>query len=310
MRRNTKSKNLTALWFILLSITWGSSFLFIKLGLEEISPAYLVLLRLCFGAITLIAILFITRRRLPRELKLYLHLAVVGVFLCVLPLLLFAWAGQFIPSGLSAIFNATTPLMTLIIGLVIIPNEKLSTSRLVGIFIGGIGILTVLGPWQFFDSANPIQGTGLAQIACLLGTASYGIAFTWMRRFVSGKFQYDSPTLAAVQVGIAALLMVAFMPFIDINGIAFSPLVIVSVLILGIFGSGIAYIWNTRIVNSWGAAPAATVTYLSPLIGVILGVVVLNEDVSWNQPVGGVITVLGILITQKVLKWPSSNTSS
>lgn len=248
------------------------------------------------------AILFITRRRLPRELNLYIHLAVVGVFLCVLPLLLFAWAGQFIPSGLSAIYNATTPLMTLLIGLAIIPNEKLNSSRLIGIFIGGIGILTVLGPWQFFDSVNPLQGTGLAQAACLLGTACYGIAFTWMRRFVSGKFQYDSPTLAAVQVGIAALLMLLFTPMIDLNGIEFSPLVIGAVLILGIFGSGIAYIWNTRIVNSWGAAPASTVTYLSPLIGVILGVLVLNEKVSWNQPVGGVVTVVGILITQKALR--------
>lgn len=297
--RRAARRSLTPLWFIALALTWGSSFLFIKIALGGgLAPAAIVLFRLVLGAVTLNAILLVTRRRWPREWKLIGHLAVVAFLLCVLPLLLFAWAGQFIPSGLSSIYNATTPLMTMVIALAIIPNEKLSRFRGFGILIGAAGILVVLSPWTLIDSAGALAGSGWAQAACLLGTASYGLAFGYMRRFVTGH-GYDAPTIAAVQVTLAAVMMLIPAPFI-LGGAAFdwSPSTLIAILILGILGSGIAYIWNTTIVQAWGATPASTVTYLSPLVGVILGILILGETLSWNQPVGGVITIAGILISQ------------
>ena len=292
---------LTPLWFVLLSFTWGSSFLFIKLALDGVSPGTIVLFRLILGALTLNLIVLLTRRRLPREWKLIGHLAVVAFLLCVLPLLLFAWAGQYIPSGLSAIYNATTPLMTLVISLAVIPNERLTPFRTFGVLLGAVGILIVLGPWQLFEDASALHGTGWAQLACLLGTASYGLAFAWMRRFVTGKHNYDAPTIAATQVGLAALMMLVPAPFLLAQPLHLDTTIVVSLLILGILGSGLAYIWNTAIVNAWGATPASTVTYLSPLVGVVLGILILAETITWNQPVGGVITILGILISQQVI---------
>lgn len=175
-------RSLTPLWFVALALTWGSSFLFIKITLDGgVPPAAIVLFRLVLGAVTLNSILLVTRRRWPRDLKLIGHLAMVAFLLCVLPLLLFAWAGQFIPSGLSSIYNATTPLMTMVIALAIIPNEKLSRLRGLGILIGAIGILVVLGPWTLISTAGSLAGTGWAQAACLLGTASYGLAFGYMK---------------------------------------------------------------------------------------------------------------------------------
>lgn len=292
-------RSLISLWFIALALTWGSSFLFIKIALDGgVAPAEIVLLRLVLGAVTLNAILLATRHRWPREGKLIGHLAVVAFLLCVLPLLLFAWAGQFIPSGLSSIYNATTPLMTMAIALVIIPNEKLSRLRGFGILVGALGILAVLSPWSITDSAGSLAETGWAQTACLLGTASYGLAFGYMRRFVSGH-GYEASTIAAVQVTLAAVMMLIPAPFIlGGSSIAWSPSILIAILVLGIFGSGIAYIWNTTIVQAWGATPASTVTYLSPLVGVVLGILILGESLSWNQPVGGAVTIVGILISQ------------
>lgn len=298
----TSRRPLTALWFVALALTWGSSFLFIKIALDGgVSPAAIVLFRLVLGAVTLNAILLVTQRRWPREWRLIGHLAVVAFLLCVLPLLLFAWAGQFIPSGLSSIYNATTPLMTMVIALAIIPNEKLSRLRGLGILIGAVGILVVLSPWSLIDSAGSLAGTGWAQAACLLGTASYGLAFGYMRRFVT-VHGYDAPTIAAVQVTLAAVMMLIPAPFILAStSFAWSPSILTAILILGIFGSGIAYIWNTAIVQTWGATPASTVTYLTPLVGVILGILVLSETLSWHQPVGAVVTIVGILVGQGVI---------
>ncbi|MFT4213167.1 MAG: DMT family transporter [Microbacterium sp.] len=302
---------LTPLWFVLLSFTWGSSFLFIKLALDGVSPGTIVLFRLILGGLTLNLIVLLTRRRLPREWRLIGHLAIVAFLLCVLPLLLFAWAGQYIPSGLSAIYNATTPLMTLVISLAVIPNERLTAFRTFGVLLGAAGILIVLGPWQLFEDTSDLHGTGWAQLACLLGTASYGLAFAWMRRFVTGSHDYDAPTIAATQVGLAALMMLLPAPFLLTQPLHLDATIIVSLLILGILGSGLAYIWNTAIVTAWGATPASTVTYLSPLVGVALGILILGETITWNQPVGGVITILGILISQQAiapgLRWRASS---
>lgn len=295
----TSRRSLTPLWFVALALTWGSSFLFIKIALDGgVNPAAIVLFRLVLGAATLNLILLITRLRWPREWKLIGHLAVVAFLLCVLPLLLFAWAGQFIPSGLSSIYNATTPLMTMVIALAIIPHEKLSRLRGLGILIGAVGILVVLSPWSLIGSAGPLAGTGWAQAACLLGTASYGLAFGYMRRFVTGH-GYDAPTIAAVQVTLAAAMMLIPAPLILAStSFTWSPSILIAILILGIFGSGIAYIWNTAIVQAWGATPASTVTYLTPLVGVVLGILLLGETLSWHQPVGAAVTIVGILIGQ------------
>lgn len=110
---------------------------------------------------------------------------------------------------------------------------------------------------------------------------------------------YDAPTIAAVQVALAAVMMLIPVPLIfATTSFTWSPSTLIAILILGVFGSGIAYIWNTTIVQAWGATPASTVTYLSPLVGVVLGILVLGETLSWNQPVGGAITIIGILISQ------------
>lgn len=297
---STSRKSWTPLWFVALALTWGSSFLFIKISLDDLAPAQIVLFRLVLGAITLNAILLVTKRHWPREWKLIGHLAVVGFLLCVLPLLLFAWAGEFIPSGLSSIYNATTPLMTMVIALGVIPNEKLSTIRGLGILLGAVGILIVLGPWNLTDSASVLVGTGWAQAACLVGTASYGLAFAYMRRFVV-RHGYDAPTIAAVQVTLAAVMMVIPAPLILATPMHWHGSTVAAICVLGILGSGIAYIWNTTIVNDWGATPASTVTYLSPLVGVVLGLIVLDETLTWNQPVGAVITIIGILVSQGII---------
>ncbi|MFD4671292.1 DMT family transporter [Lentzea sp. NPDC058450] len=279
--------------FALLALAWGASFLFIKIGLEGLSPAQVVLGRLVTGAAALAVIAAVTRQRLPREPVVWAHLTAVAVLLCVVPFLLFAWAEQHVDSGLASIYNATTPLMTMLVALVALPGERLTRSGLAGLAVGFAGVLVVLAPWQ-----GSAEGTLAAQAACLAATSCYGLAFVYLRRFVS---PLGLPTVAVttVQVGVGAVLMLAAAPFVAISPVQLSWRVVLSVTVLGVVGTGLAYVWNTNVVAGWGATTAATVTYLTPVVGVALGIVVLGERLSWHEPVGALVVLLGMALVQR-----------
>jgi drug/metabolite transporter (DMT)-like permease len=278
--------------FVVLALVWGASFLFIAIGVEGLSPAQVVLGRLCAGAAALAAVCLMTRQKLPSEAIVWAHLAVVAVLLCVVPFLLFSWAEQSIASGLASIYNATTPLMTTLVALVALPQERPTRTRLLGLIAGFAGVLLVLGPWRLAGG-----GSLAAQGACLLATACYGLGFVYLRRFVSPR-GLSSLSVATVQVGLGAVIMLVLAPWIATAPVHLTPRVVLSILVLGVAGTGLAYVWNTNLVAAWGAANASTVTYLTPVVGVSLGVAILAEPVSWNQPVGALVVVAGIAVSQ------------
>ena len=280
------------LQFVILAFVWGASFLFIEIGLEGLSPAQVVLGRLCAGAAALGVVCLVTRRKLPSEPVVWAHLAVVSVLLCVAPFLLFSWAEQSIASGLASIYNATTPLMTTLVALVALPQERPTRARLMGLIAGFAGVLLVLGPWRLVGG-----GSIAGQLACLLATACYGMGFVYLRRFVSPR-GLSSLAVATVQVGLGAAIMLVMVPWIATTPVHLTPRIVAAILVLGVAGTGLAYVWNTNLVAAWGAANASTVTYLTPVVGVSLGVLVLAEPVAWNQPVGALVVVAGIAISQ------------
>ncbi|GAB3845043.1 DMT family transporter [Nesterenkonia populi] len=288
---------LLPLQFAALALAWGSSFLFIKIGLEGLSPMQVVTARMGIGALALLAILVMQGVRLPRSAQFWGHITMVSVFLCILPFSLFAWAGQFISSGLSSIFNATTPLMTLLVTLVALRTERPNRLQLIGLALGLMGALVVLAPWRMLGPENLAPLT--AQLACLGATASYGVAFVYLRKFVS-PLALPTVAVATAQVGVGAVVLVGALPLSGQPPMLLTPSVVASMLSLGIAGTGLAYIWNTNIVAGWGANVASSVTYLAPVVGVALGVLILGESVAWNQPIGALGVIAGIMITRRL----------
>lgn len=292
-------KSRMTLWaFLALSLVWGASFLFIKVGLQGLSPAQVVLGRILLGAVALAVIMTVTRRRWPRELRVWGHMLVVGIFFCAVPFTLFAWAEQYVPSSLASIYNAATPIMTLLLTPLILRSERLGTARTAGLVIGILGVVVLTGPWQLIGSSD-LRSTIPAQLACLGATASYGFAGLYLRRFVSG-LPYDSVTISSVQLAMASLVVLLAAPFVARGPVTLNGPVVLSIVVLGVVGTGVAYVWYTRIMREWGAARASTVTYLTPVVGVVLGVLLLGESVHWYEPVGGAIVVAGILVSQGV----------
>ncbi len=284
----------TVLMFAALAATWGASFLFIKIGLEGLTPGQVVWGRLVLGAVALLMISAATRTRLPGDPHLWGHLLVVALLLCVLPFTLFAWAELHVSSGVASILNATTPLLTMVVALVALPQERLTRERLAGLLLGFAGVLIVLGV-----GTSPAGGELPGELACLGATASYGAAFVYQRRFVSGR---GLPALATrYRAGHARRRRHAGRDAAapcDPRRTR-HPASCVAVALLGVAGTGLAYVWNTAIVGRWGATNASTVTYLTPLVGVLLGVLVLGERATWNLPVGAAVVVTGVVVARR-----------
>jgi drug/metabolite transporter (DMT)-like permease len=282
--------------FVFLACVWGSSFLFIKVGLRGLAPTQVASSRVWLGALALVAISVVRRRPLPRDPMAYLHLLMVGLLLCVLPFTLFAFGETRISSGLASILNATTPLLTMVVASLVLPAERPTRVKLLGLALGFAGVVVVLGPWRGVGG-----GSLVGELARLGATTCYGCAFVYLRRFVL-PMGLDPVTVALVQVSLAALVLLVAAPFVSARPVHLTWAIVGSMLALGVVGTGIAYVLNTNVVVGLGPTAASTVTYLTPVVGVVLGIALLHESLSWNEPLGAVLVVVGIALGQGLLR--------
>ena len=291
--------HVNAVLYLLVALTWGSSFFFAKIGLDGLAPQQVATVRTVLGALTLVAVLLVTRRRWPRQPRVWLHLLVVAVFLNAVPASLMAWAEQTVPSGLASIYNATTPITTLLALAVLVPGERLRGRQIGGIVLGAVGVLVLVGPWDLVGDPRVLASVP-GQVALLGMTTSYGIGLAWLRRFGVGSGA-DPTTVATVQLTLAAGLLLLVAPVIATGPVRLDWRIVGAMVALGCVGTGLAYAWNTRLVGAWGAGRASTVTYLTPVVGVALGVLVLGEPLRWNEPGGGLVVLLGIALASGAL---------
>ena len=278
--------------YIALGLGWGCSFIFIKLGLEFLTPIGVAFGRCALGAVSLLIIAKVRKIPLPRERSVWFKLWVVSLLLNVIPGVAFAFAEVRVSSILAGIINAATPLMTLIVILIAFREERPKLYQLVGLLLGGVGVMTVLGIWNGIGHNSTV---GI--IALLIAVSWYGVAFPYARKYVS-PLGMKSEALAAAQITTGALTL---LPFYLIDGVAkdyYRPGPVFAMLALGILGPGYAYIWNFSIISLAGSSVASTVTYMATIVAVFVGWIFLGESISWNQPVGGLLVLIGAAASQ------------
>lgn len=283
-----------AIQFAAMGLIWGASFLFMKVALVGVSFGQVAWARLVFGAVTLGVIALVMRVRLPREPIVWLHFAVVAVTYCVIPFLLFAWAEQYVASSLASIYNAVTPITTAILATAAFRVEKLNRDQVLGVIVGVLGVVVVVGPW----AVDALGGSLWGQLACLGAVTCYGFSFGYIRRFISPR-DVSATASAFLNIGIAAVIMIVLTPVVAWHPITFSWPVLLSLLGLGALGTGVVYIWNMNVLRAWGPTVTSGVTYVTPVIGVVLGILILGEHLTWNAPVGALVVIGGILLTQQ-----------
>ena len=278
--------------YLLLGLVWGSSFVFIKLGLEFLTPVGVAFGRCALGAMILLLIVKIRGVKLPTDPKTWFILWIVSLLLNVFPGFLFAFAQQRVTTVLAGIINAFTPLATLIFIFIYFRSEKIKKEQILGLFIGGIGVIVVLGIWNGIGT-----GSGSGVLALFAAITCYGLSYPIIKKYLI-PLNLQAEALAASQVTAGALTL---LPFYLVNGIAkdeYRVGPVLAMFALGIFGSGLAYIWNFQIVERAGSPIASTVTYLTPVVAVFIGWIFLGEHISWHEPVGGAIVILGAAISQ------------
>lgn len=282
--------------YLALGFVWGCSFIFIKLGLEFLTPFGVAFGRSALGALTLLIVAKSRGIKLPRGRSTWFKLWIVSLLLNVFPGILFAYAEVRVTTVLAGIINAATPLATLIVILIAFREEKPKVEQLLGLALGALGVVTVLGIWRGIG-----HNSGIGIIALLIAVSCYGISFPFTRKYVI-PLGMRPESLAAAQITCAAVTLLPLYLYDGIAQDSYRPGPILAMLALGIFGTGFAYIWNFSIIASAGSSVASTVTYLTPVVAVFVGWIFLGESISWNQPVGGALVILGAATSQGRLR--------
>lgn len=279
-----------------LAALWGASFLFMRIIAPVIGVLPTAFFRVLLATFGLLAILLVLRAGWDFRGKLRQCL-LLGVFSSGIPFAMYAIAAQLLPAGYSAIFNATTPLMGVLIGALFFA-EALTLAKAGGVLIGllGVAVLTRTGPVAFDTT---LLGGALA---CLVATACYGLAGFLARRWINQQGGLDSRLVAlGSQVGASLFLLPLFavatavQPPANWGGGA----VWASLAGLGLFCTALAYILYFRLLDDIGPVKASTVTFLIPPFGVLWGALLLDEPLSWAYLYGGALIALALWLVLK-----------
>lgn len=280
-----------------LSLVWGSSFLWIKIALEGLAPIQIALIRLALGALVIVGLAAVTRAKLPRGWRTWAKVMMPALFGAALPFTLFGVGEQTVDSGVAGVMNSTTPLWALLITVAIGGERRLGVVRTVGLVLGFGGTLLIFAPWHSAGVAS------WGALVCLLAAISYAVSYAYIGRYLSGTMSPVALSAAQLTGGVA-LVAVVLPGTGGVAPIHLGPGPVVAVVVLGLAGTGIAQVLNNRLLADEGVVTAASVGYLIPVVSVLLGVLFLDEDLNLRIVAGMVVVLLGVALSRKQVPAP------
>lgn len=277
--------------FLALGLIWGSSFLWIKIAVAEIDPFTLVGWRLLFGTLGMVAVLLVRRPPFPRSPGTWASLAFLGIINTALPFVLISWGEKSIDSAVASVLNSTVPLFTLVIAHYALHDEPITARKSLGLLIGFAGIVVLM----VRDLGADVLRTGLlGQAAVLLAAVSYASASVFARR----TMREVSPLVQAfLPMAVAdGLVWVAATQAGEPGRLPAIPITWVALLWLGLLGSCVAYLLYFSLLHSVGATRTTMVTYVFPVVGLVLGVLFLKEAADWHLLAGAGLVVASLVV--------------
>lgn len=299
--------------FALLSLVWGSSFLWIKVGqggdlpalglahpagATTFRPFLLVAVRLLFGLLGLAVVAAAQRTHLPRDRRTLLAYLFMGAVNTAIPFVLITWGQRRIDLGLASILNGTVPLFTIVIAHFWQADEKITFGRLGGLLLGFAGVVILVGRDV---QPNVLAGDLWGELAVIAAAVCYAVALNFSRRYLRNQ----SPVAQSFMVLLFADAMMWMAAPLAEGPLVWptSPLAWFAVLWLGLLGSCVAYLLFFSLVNAWGATRASLITYVFPVIGLALGILLLGETADWRLFVGAALVVGGIVVVNARSLW-------
>ena len=280
----------------LLALIWGSAFLWIKLADRGFSAVEVTLARLALGAAVLFVIVRVRREAIPRSGRLWAQIAVAALFANAVPYLLFAVAEQTVDSSTAGIINATTPLWTVVLALAVRHQKSVTRWQAAGLAAGFAGAVLIFTPWH---TAGGLFSAGALQ--CLAASVSYAVSYIYMDRFRARR-GISPVVLSACQLAAAAVMLAIALGVSGVQAPHVTAQSVAAIAVLGIIGTGFAYVLNYQIITSEGATVASTVTYLLPVVAIVLGVVVLGETITVTVLAGIALVLGGVALTRRRTK--------
>ena len=281
--------------FILVGAIWSSSFMWIKLALREVTPSALVAIRVTLGFLFGITVIIITGIKLPRSLKTWMPLIILGITNFSAPFFLISWGEKSIDSSLASVLDATVPLFTIFLAHYLLRDDKMTVQKILGLFIGFFGVIILLS-----KNIGASSSTILGEIAVILASLFYAGSAVFIR-----KTTQDIPGIlrSTIPMFTASIIMWTTTLLTE-NSIQVPKLELTwaALLFLGIIGSGLAFLMAFYLIHEIGPTRSTMVTYIFPLGGVILGVTFLHEQITWQLLLGGILIVSSLLI----VNWKAS----
>ncbi|MEO7296750.1 MAG: EamA family transporter [Candidatus Limnocylindria bacterium] len=277
--------------FVLLGLIWGSSFAWIKIAVDEIPPASLVAWRMGLGAVGMLVLLAFIRVPMPRGTREWLPLVVLGAVNAAVPIFLISWGEQFVDSGTAAVLNSLTPIFSLILAGLVLRVEPVTALRVGGLVLGFLGAaLLASREFDLRADASGLFGAGAVVLAAL----SYAVGASYARHRIRSTHRY---VVAGGTLVFATIDMVV-LAFITDGGVILprQPDTILAVAWLGLLGSFVAYVCFFFLIEHLGATVASMVTYVFPVVGVTLGVLLLNERMDGRLILGTALVLAGIIV--------------
>jgi drug/metabolite transporter (DMT)-like permease len=278
-------------WLTLLALgfMWGTSYVFIKLGVQTLPTFTLIAARLGIGLALLATVVVLAREPLPRSPRTYGHLIVMAVINIVLPFALITTAERSVDSALAAILNGAVPLFVIVLAALFLHDEPMTVNRLAGLAVGYIGVVVLVSRSLGADSST-LQG----ELALVASTACYGAGAVYARRNVRGL----RPMIPALfQVGFAFVIVGAIALLTERPWeVHWNSDALIAVAWLGILGSGLAYLANFRLLSRIGATRTSLVAYLLPIVGIVAGALMFQELIDVRLVIGTALVLAGVAL--------------
>lgn len=284
-------------WLLFLASLWGPSFLFIKVAVQEIPPLTMVLGRVGVAALLLYLVLRLQGGHLPKFGPVWKHIAFVGLVHNALPFALLNWGEQYIDSALAAILNGTTPLFAILLAHIFTEDDRLTPNKLVGVSVGFSGLLMLIAP----SLLEGVRATTWGLLAVTTAATSYGIAIVYSRIHLRGLPPLVAPAGQLTMAALYALPLALFieqpfrLPMPSLTALG-------ALLALAVFGTATAFVIYYHLIKRTSASYVSMVTYLIPVVGVFLGVFILDEQLRWNTYIGCGLILIGVMTVNGVLK--------
>ncbi len=282
-----------------LALLWGSSYLFVRIAVQEIPPVTLIAIRVSVAAALLLTVMAWQNVNLPHDIGTWGNLLVQAFLNSIGAWTLLAWGQQFIDSGLASVLNSTSPIFVFLITFFVTRHEATNPLRLVGACLGILGVVLVIGPNVLAGLGQQVAG----QCAALVGAMMYACAAIFGKRFAHLP---ATVTATGTMLWAAACLVPASLLIDQPWQLTPSPKALIAAILLGIFCTGVALLLYFRLLRTLGSLGVASQSYLRAGVGVVLGMIILGEQITPLVAVGLAAALIGVALINLPTRKPVS----